>query len=266
MIVPERRAAGLGWASPPPAPALFAIPGSKPPWQKDDTVADFGTQRLNMVESQVRPSDVTDRHLMRAMLDLPREAFVPEWARAVAYADDDLAVSRARPGQPARFLLAPRILAKLIQAAELQAGDRVLDVGCATGYSTAVLARLAHDVVGLEESPELAAAARLALQSAGLQSAGLANARIEQGVLARGWTAAGPYDVIVLNGSVPDLPGALLQQLKEGGRLVGIVAGQGTFGTAQLRIRRGAAFASRTLFDAGAPRLPGVEAAASFAF
>ena len=157
----------------------------------DNALADYGTQRLNMVESQVRPSDVTDRRLMRAMLDLPREQFVPEWGRAVAYADEDVPVSR----NPIRTLLAPRILAKLVQAAEIQAGDRVLDVGCATGYSSAVLARLSDQVIGIEEDTSLVAAAREALKSLGIT-----NVRIEQGPLTQGWASGGPYDVILVNG------------------------------------------------------------------
>jgi protein-L-isoaspartate(D-aspartate) O-methyltransferase len=226
---------------------------------EDASVADFDMQRLNMVESQVRPSDVTDRRLMRAMLDLPREAFVPVWARAIAYSDEDVAVSRNRGGRPARTMLAPRTLAKLIQAAEVQGGDRVLDIGCATGYSTAVLAHLAGEVIGLEEDVDLAVAARAALQAARLT-----NARIEQGALPQGWVAAAPYDVILMNGGVSEVPGNLLAQLKDGGRLVAVITRSGNFGTARVQTKRGGASSQKTAFDAGASPLPGFEAVAAF--
>ena len=220
-------------------------------------LADYGTQRLNMVESQIRPSDVTDRRLMRAMLDLPRERFVPEWGRAVAYADEDVPVSRS----PARTLLAPRILAKLIQAAEIQMEDRILDLGCATGYSTAVLSRLATEVVGVEEDIALVTAAREALKSLGI-----ANVRIEQGSHSKGRAADGPYDVIFVNGGIPDVPDELKAQLKEGGRLVCIQMGAGQFGTAQVHTKRGASVGVRVIFDAGAPKLAGFDRAAEFSF
>ncbi len=223
----------------------------------DKALADYGTQRLNMVESQVRPSDVTDRRLMRAMQDLPRERFVPEWGRTVAYADEDVPVSR----NLARALLAPRTLAKLIQAAEVHPGDRVLDVGCATGYSSAVLSRLSAEVVGLEEDPSLIALARETLKSLEI-----ANVRIEQGSLARGWAASAPYDVILVNGGVPVVPPELQSQLKEGGRLVCVLTGVGQFGTAQVHTKRGTSVSGRIAFDAGAPRLPGFDRVSGFSF
>jgi protein-L-isoaspartate(D-aspartate) O-methyltransferase len=235
---------------------------------KGCTVADFGTQRMNMVESQVRPSDVTDRHLMRVMQGLAREDFIPAWGRSVAYADEDVAVTRAAGGHGARHLLAPRVLAKLIQAAEVAASDRVLDVGCATGYSTAVLAGLASDVTGLEEDAGLAGSARAALQVV------KSGATIQFGPLAHGWSAGAPYDVILLNGSIPAVPTSLLDQLRDGGRLVAIVTGasgagrtQDTVtGTALVYTKRGVTISSRIVFDAGAPRLPGFGHVPGFVF
>lgn len=212
-----------------------------------------------MVESQVRPSDITDRHLMRAMQDIPREMFVPEASRSIAYADEDVVVG-AGSGRSRRALLAPRTLSKLIQAAMVQSGERVLDVGCATGYSTAVLARLAGSAIGLEEDPALAAAARSALESVKAT-----NARVEQGPLKQGWAAGGLYDVIILNGSVPQVPQSLMEQLSDGGRLVAIVATVNGFGTARITTRTGAGFTSRVVFDAGAPQLPGFEMRREFA-
>ena len=227
----------------------------------EQALADFATQRLNMVESQVRPSDVTDRRLMRVLLDLPREVFLPAASRSVAYADEDVPASRGEGGRVARYLLAPRILAKLIQAAEIVETDRVLDVGCATGYSTAVLARLAARVIGLEEQAELVAQARDALATTKTEVA-----TVQQGPLAHGWPGEAPFDVIVLNGSVPEVSPQLLSQLKDLGRLVAIVAPEGTFGAAHVFTKRGNAVAARIAFDAGAPRLPGFERIAGFAF
>jgi protein-L-isoaspartate(D-aspartate) O-methyltransferase len=232
--------------------------------KEDAAVADFGTQRLNMVESQVRPSDVTDRHLMRAMRDLPREQFLPDWARAVAYADEDVPVERVAPGKAARCLLAPRTLAKLIQAAEVKEGDRVLDIACATGYSTAVLAALGAAVTALESDAALAGMANHCLAAALI-----ANATIVTGPLAQGWSQGAPYDAIIVNGAVPEVPQPLLAQLKDGGRFVAIVtggvAGAG-LGSAWVYVRRGASFGSRAMFDAGAPVLPGFARLAGFAF
>lgn len=224
-------------------------------------VTDFDTQRLNMVESQVRPSDVTDRHLMRAMSAVPRELFVPPASRSIAYADEDIRVTPGSAGAAPRALLAPRVLAKLIQAAEIVDTDRVLDIGCATGYSTALLSRLAAEVIGLEADETLAASARAALVTLSISSA-----RIEHGPLNKGWPAAAPYDVILLNGAVPAVPAALLQQLAEGGRLVAIVTDKGMLGSVKVHVKRGAATSVRAAFDAGAHILPGFDISTGFRF
>ena len=121
-------------------------------------MADFERQRLTMVESQLRPNQVTDRRILAAMATLPRERFVPPRLSLLAYMDESVEVFPAIDGAPARFLLAPMVLARLVQLASVQPDDKVLDVGCATGYSTAVLAQLARSVIGLEPEPELAAA------------------------------------------------------------------------------------------------------------
>ncbi|MDX2205198.1 MAG: protein-L-isoaspartate O-methyltransferase [Hyphomicrobiaceae bacterium] len=221
-------------------------------------MTDSAAQRLNMVESQVRPSDVTDRRIIRAMLAVPREAFVPDALRSIAYMDVDVPVL---PGASApRYLLAPRLFAKLAQEARLEAGMSVLDVGCATGYSSAVLARFVGAVTGLECVPELAAAARKALAA---QGAG--NVTVVEGPLEAGVSGSGPFDAILLNGAVGREPGALLEQLKEGGRLLCVVA-DGYFGQAVVFTRVGRTFDRRTAFDAGAHPLPGFAAKAEFVF
>jgi protein-L-isoaspartate(D-aspartate) O-methyltransferase len=221
---------------------------------------DSKQQRLNMVESQVRPSDVTDRRIVKAMLEVPREVFLPEGLQALAYMDDAVPVRRAANGVEARYLLAPRTFAKLVQLADIEADDVVLDVGCASGYSTAVLAQLASRVVALESDPALALAAQETLRKLGVM-----NAIVVQGPLDAGTPDHGPFAAIVLNGAVPAVPQSLLDQLAEGGRLVAVIA-EGGLGSAQVWQRSGAAFDARAAFEAGAQPLPGFARDAGFVF
>jgi protein-L-isoaspartate(D-aspartate) O-methyltransferase len=215
---------------------------------------DFAAQRLTMVESQIRPNEVTDPRLLAALRDLPRERFVPPPLRPLAYMDEGIEVFPAIDGAPARFLLAPMVLARLVQLAEVEPQDAVLDVGCATGYSTAVLARLGRKVVGLEPEPELAHAARGALLALGI-----ATADIVEGPLPSGYAEAGPYDVILLNGSVPAPPEALAAQLTDGGRLVAVLSAGGRFGQGKACrfVKVAGEVSGLPHFDAGARPLPG---------
>jgi protein-L-isoaspartate(D-aspartate) O-methyltransferase len=226
-------------------------------------MTDFEAQRIAMVESQLRPSEVTDKGLLAAMRTVPRELFVPRTRERLAYMDEDIEVLPARDGAPARALLAPMVQARLIQLADVQPHETVLDVGCATGYSTAVLARLGARVVGLEPEPELAAAAKT-----NLASCGQANAEIVTGDLTAGHTAGAPYDAIVLEGSITDVPDALLSQLQEGGRLVAVrtLAPNMRQGKAYLFVRVKGETSGTIEFDAAAPPLPGFVPALSFAF
>ena len=220
---------------------------------------DFAVQRTNMVESQVRPSDVTDRRIINAMRDLPREEFVPERVRALAYMDGSVQISP--PGAPVRALLPARILANLVQAADIDPSDAVLDVGTGTGYSAALLAHLAGRVVALECDPALAAAARTHL--AGLAAS---NVTVVEGPLADGAASEGPYDAIVIEGAIEDdVPAALLDQLKDGGRIVAI-AGKGVAGRATVWQREGRTFGASAVFDASGEVLPGFEKARAFVF
>lgn len=214
-------------------------------------MTDSTTQRLNMVESQVRPSDITDRRIIRAMLELPREAFVPEPLRALAYMDGPVPVVERAGNGPVRSLLAPRILAKLVQLAEIGPQAVVLDVGCATGYSTALLAHLAKAVVAVEVDAALAARA-----VATLRALKVGNALVIEGPLPAGAPSHGPFDAILLEGAVSQVPQALLDELKDGGRLVGVIA-DGAFGRAEVWRRSGKVFDARPAFDAGAEPLPG---------
>jgi protein-L-isoaspartate(D-aspartate) O-methyltransferase len=218
---------------------------------------DFAAARRAMVDSQVRPNDVTDLRIVAAMLELPRERFVPEAQQALAYADFDIPVTQKKP---ARCLLKPMVLAKLVQAADVRETDHVLDVGCATGYSSALLARLAGLVLSLEEEPGLARFAHEALASLGE-----ARAEVVTGPLVAGWPTAAPYDLIFVNGATEIAPRALAPQLKEGGRLAAIV-GKTPATKAMIYRWIDRDLSGWPVFDAGAPLLPGFAAPPTFVF
>ena len=218
----------------------------------------FSTARQKMVDGQVRPSDITDSRIIDAMLAVPREAFVPQHRRALAYLDLDLDVSEA--GSAKRFLIKPVVTAKMLQAAEIGETDNVLVVGCATGYAAAVVAQLGCRVTATESDPTLAAKAQEIL--AGL---GLANVTVRTAAAADGDATAAPFDVIILNGATEITPDRLYRQLKEGGRLVGV------FATTQppratIVTRSHDEFGNRALFDAVVPVLPGLERLPAFVF
>ncbi len=223
-------------------------------------MADLTLQRQNMVESQVRPSDVTDRRIPRAMAVVPREAFVPASCKSIAYADIELPAGAPGPGGNQRMLLAPRTFAKLLQLAAVEPTDLVLDVGCASGYSSAILGKLAQTVVALECDPALAQEAARVLQALGSD-----NVAVVQGPLETGYPAEGPFDVIVLEGAAAAVPDALLDQLKDGGRLVAIVS-DGRTGRANLWRRTGGTVSAGDGFDAAAPFLPGFGPTRRFVF
>jgi protein-L-isoaspartate(D-aspartate) O-methyltransferase len=219
---------------------------------------DFAVARRMMVDGQVRTADVTDLRLITAMETLPRERFVPAQLAALAYLDRDLPLTDAANGRPRRCLLKPMVLAKLVHALDLSASEHVLDVGCASGYSSALLARLAGSVVALEEEPELAK----------LATAGLAqesNITVVSGPLSAGWSRAAPYDAILMGGAVEAEPLDLCRQLKDGGRLV-CVLGPAPSGKAMMYRRDGSDVSARPIFDASAAVLPGFSKSPAFAF
>jgi protein-L-isoaspartate(D-aspartate) O-methyltransferase len=218
---------------------------------------DSAIQRKNMVDSQVRPSDVTDRRISRAMLEVPREAFVPESQRAVAYMDGNLVVSV--PGErPERALLAPRTFAKMAQQLELEPGATVLDIAPATGYSTAVLSRIVNRVVAVESDARLAEGAKSTLARLGYS-----NCEVVVGDMREGYRGHGPFDAILINGKVSDVPPALLNQLKDSARLVAILDINGV-GKAFEWQRFAMSFDRRPLFDAEALVIPGFERVPEF--
>jgi protein-L-isoaspartate(D-aspartate) O-methyltransferase len=221
---------------------------------------DFAAARRMMVDGQVRTSDVTDPRIIAGMLELPRERFVPEDKPELAYLDLDVPVTRVTGGEPGRRLLKPMVLAKMVQAAAIKPGDHVLDVGCATGYSSALLARLAGSVVALEQDPALVAFARAALAAVGA-----GNVTVVAGTLTQGWEAAAPYDVILVNGAIEITPNALCRQLKDGGRMVAVV-GRAPTGRATVYRAIGGDISAWPVFDAVAPLLPGFAAPPEFVF
>lgn len=215
---------------------------------------DYAAQRFNMVESQIRTCDVPDPRIQHAMLEIPRERFVPAAKRALAYAETAVEVV------PGRFLLEPRTLAKLLHLAEINPADRGLVVGGTTGYSAAVLGRLAEHVTALETDADL-----VRIGSEMLPAIGAVNVEVVQGGLAEGHKRSAPYDIILIDGGVESVPEALLGQLAEGGRLVTVIQ-DGTQGRAHLFVRRGAHVGERPDFDASAPLLPGFRKAVGFVF
>ena len=215
---------------------------------------DTATARRMMVDGQVRIADVTDLALLDAMAELPRERFVPPAVAGLAYLDSDVPIAKGRA------LIKPMVLAKLIQAARVGHGDRVFDVACGTGYSSAVLSRLAGSVIALEEDADLAAQAKTALAAVGA-----AGVEVVLGPLTAGWPAAGPYDVILFNGATEIVPEAFASQLKPTGRLL-CIFGRSAAGKAMVyRVSEGR-LAGRPIFDAAAPLLPGFAAVPAFVF
>ena len=216
---------------------------------------DHAVARHNMVSGQIRTNRVTDERLIEAMEEIPRELFVPRAKRGVAYVDEDVEIASGR------YLMEPMVLARLVQEAEITASDVVLDVGCGTGYASAVMARLAGTVIALDVDDTLAAEAEQALSAVGAD-----NALVVTGPLADGFAEQAPYDVILVGGAVDHLPQALADQLAEGGRIVGVVREPGAVGQATLWARHRGALSSRCLFEASLPSLPGIARPARFEF
>jgi len=224
------------------------------------TDIDFSQARIRMVDGQVRTTDVTDLSLISAMLDVPREEFVPAARRALAYIDEDIQIAPGQGGAAARFLMEASPLAKLLQLAQILPGDIVLDVGCGTGYTAALLSRLASSVIALESDPDLAAQANEKLSALGCD-----NVAVVQGELNLGYAQEAPYEVIFLGGAVESVPQALFEQLKDGGRLVA-VEGRGNAAIAKLYLKSGTQVTGRRAFNAAIKPLPGFESVAAFQF
>ncbi len=224
-------------------------------------MVEYATARMNMVDSQIRTNKVTNTALLAAFESVPREAFVPEQLARVAYVDKDVALGNGR------YVMEPMVLARLLQEAMPGPADVVLDVGCGTGYATAILAKLAATVVALESDHDMAVGAAKVLADLGID-----NAIVVEGPLPAGWAAQGPYGVILLNGAVAEVPEAIRGQLAEGGRLVTVQKADGEEGRGQglgqgiLMQRSGGIASGRAIFDAATPILPGFAREAGFVF
>lgn len=207
-----------------------------------------------MVDTQIRPSDVTKFPIIDAMLTIQRENFVPASHREAAYMGENLSLG------PSRVMLEPRTLAKMLDALDISNSELVLDVGTGLGYSSAVIAHMAEAVVAVEEDEDMARDAQEALTEAGAD-----NVIMHEGPLAEGAAQHGPYDVIVLQGGVRELPQNLPDQLKDGGRIACLFV-EGALGEVRIGRKSGGAISWRMAFNAGAPVLPGFDREAAFEF
>jgi len=215
----------------------------------------YEAARIHMIDSQLRPNKVTNERVLAAFANTRREIFVPEHLRAIAYIDEDL------PVRGGRYVMEPMVLARLLQAAAVERTDTALIVGAGTGYEAALVAALARQVVALEEDPDLARRAREALVDHGI-----ASVSVVEGSLRQGHRPRAPYDVILFNGAVAEVPSEIGLQLGEGGRLVAVVKAASGIGRATLTRRTGGLLAHRVIFDAATPLLPGFEPKPAFSF
>lgn len=216
---------------------------------------DFAAARSNMVDCQLRTNKVKDARVLDAFETVPRELFLPEARRAVAYVDEDLVLA------PGRYLVEPMVLARLLQAADIGPDDLVLEIGGGSGYGAAVMARLGATVIALESVQALAAQAAKAHAELGID-----NVLLVEGPLDQGYAKQAPYNVILINGAVNAVPAAISDQLADGGRLVTVLQEGGEPGRATLLQRNGPVVSSRMLFDAATPLLPEFVRAPSFVF
>ncbi len=215
-------------------------------------MADYKTARENMIESQIRPNGITDSRVIAAFAAIPREIFVAKANRSIAYMDEDVPLD-GLGSDSSRTLMEPMAFARLVQLAAIDPDDFVLDVGCGSGYSVAVIAQLAQSAIAIEQDPVFAEIA-----AENLDKLEVSNAAVLNAPHAGGCKDEAPFDAIVISGRVPTVPQALLDQLKDGGRLVAVV-GDDLLARAQLFTRHGDTFASRTEFDATIAALPGIE-------
>lgn len=212
-------------------------------------MTNFSDLRRNMVDCQLRPNDITSLRILEAMDQVPRELFVPEVQQSTSYADREIQLVSRDESRGPRSMLTPMALGSLLEVADIEPTDYILDVGCLTGYSSAVLAHLAESVVAVEAVPEMVKKATDILSDLEI-----VNVAVVEGGLAQGQANQGPYDVILVNGAVEQVPTALTDQLKDGGRLVTVVIENG-YGRAERFVRTGGVVSSVSLRDLSAPVL-----------
>ena len=218
--------------------------------------ADFAKARRSMVDSQLLPNKITDERIIDAMATLPRERFLPSARRALAYADESVLI------ESGRYLMQPMILARLLEIADIKGSDVALLIGAGTGYGVAVLARLVDTVVAVDSESGLRQKAERNLTDLGID-----NVAVIDGTLNAGHAQEAPYDVILIDGAVPEVPRGISEQLADGGRLVAVEIAPGrTVGRGVLITRHGDSISRREIFDAAEPLLPGFEKEAAFTF
>lgn len=215
---------------------------------------DFEAARTRMVDNQIRTTDVTSHSVLSAFFAVPREAFIPVEKAALAYIDDDIQVA------PGRYVMEPSPLAKLLQLASITKDDFVLEIGAGSGYVSALLSEIAGSVVALESDEALASGATSKLAELGYD-----NVAVVTGDLEAGYGAEAPYDVIFVNGAVEDVSAKLLEQLRDGGRLVAVV-GYGNASTARLYVKENGTVSERFAFNTSVKPLPGFRKAEEFVF
>lgn len=220
-------------------------------------MSDFETARRNMVDGQLRPTKVTDPRILDAMGSLPREMFMDKALQGIAYVDEDIEVA------PGRFLMEPVVLARMVQALELENTDSVLVIGPATGYDAALIGTLAGPVVAIESDPKLVEQASVVMNHLGID-----NVAVIESTLSEGYAGQAPYDVVFVCGAVPEIPAAIADQLAPNGRLCAVLSEgeNGILGRASLMTRIGQGLSGRPIFDAGTRALPGFDAAPEFVF
>ncbi|HIC72622.1 MAG TPA: protein-L-isoaspartate O-methyltransferase [Alphaproteobacteria bacterium] len=215
----------------------------------------FEVMRANMIDGQILPNKITDVRLIDVLSKLPRELFVAQSQRSVAYIDDDIEIA------PNRYLMEPRVFARLVQALAPGPDEVGLYIGCGSGYGVAVLANLCNTVIGLE--CDVALAERASGLFAELE---IDNAVVVEGPLDKGYAEQGPYDLVLIEGAISDVPSVILDQLAESGRLAAVVSSGQSLGEATIIRRVGEVYGSRVLFNASSSSLPGFEGAPEFTF
>ena len=216
---------------------------------------EFHIARQNMIENQIKPSGVTDNSIINAMADLPREKFVSSDAATVCYSDKEIFLGDER------YMMAPTLLASLLQEARIAEEHLVLNIGCGSGYSVAVLSRICRAVVGIEENPTLFEKA-----SSLMVELGIDNALIVKKPLVNGYSKQAPYDAIVFNGAIEELPKKIIGQLANGGCIASVMRVNSNLGKAVITRKFGKLITATEIFDAWTPYMPQFNKKSSFKF